>query len=174
VRLLATTNPLELLERNDAFVHTELAMEEIRYLFTPFGEISKSNLEQKLRRGIDNDECVVIKANRGAGKSSSVNFSLLSAEKIFPIILSPIIEDPAEVCHSVESFVRFMLNQLNSSLISLKGIDAKTKSRANQALAMKVSYVESKKEGLSGRIKGVISLIPAIIRLEHRQAQLHR
>jgi hypothetical protein len=163
---LKTANPLELLHQYDAFVHTELSMEEIRYLFKPFGEISKSNLEKDLQHAMGNAECAVVKAKRGSGKSSSVDFTLLGAEKVFPIILSPIVEDPEQVCQSVENFVRFVLNQLNSSLISFKGIDEKARTRAREALAMKVGYIESKKQGLTGRIKGVVSLIPAIIGIE--------
>ncbi|MGP8057820.1 MAG: hypothetical protein ACLP9K_09505 [Nitrososphaerales archaeon] len=159
-------NPLEPLHQYDAFVHTELSMEEIRYLFKPFGEISKSNLEEDLRHAISNAECAVVKANRGSGKSSSVDFTLLGAENAFPIILSPIVEDPVEVCQSVENFVRFMLNQLDFSLKSFKGIDEKARAKAREALSMKIGYVESRKQGLTGRIKGVVSLIPAIIGIE--------
>ena len=129
---------LEILNSCNAFIHTEVPIQEIKYLYKPFGETTKFDIEKRLGQAISNRECVIVIGDRGCGKSSFVNYTLLVGCNVFPIILSPLLMDPAIVCSSIESFVQNILVQLNVCLNSLNGVDEETRTLARDAIATKV------------------------------------
>jgi len=151
----------------DVFVHTEIPIHEIPYLYMPFRELSAIKVEDDMRKSLDNSSLAMLEGLRGSGKSCASYFVLLNAlDAYFPIVITPILEDVNVVCASIEEFVRLVLQQLTSNISLLPALDKALIERAKDMLAMKVSFTQGKQAGLTAAVRGLLSILPGILSVE--------
>ncbi len=156
----------ELLE-NDAFKHTTIPINELPYLYEPFEKISNKKIETKIISSIQKNHVIIIKSDGGTGKTCAVNYSLLQLQDdIFPIVLSPFMEEVDEVCNSTKEFTRFVLNQTLHAVKNFSNLSKDTEKKVRDALAIETSFIESKKYSIGGSFRAAFSILPFIAKVE--------
>lgn len=164
---MSEKNLLTELYENDVFIHTQIPIFDIPHLYEPFEKITTTRVESNIMKNIKQDHFVVVKSETGSGKTSAVNHCLLGLENdYFPIILSPYSENLREVCGSIEQFTKFVLHSTLTGVQRFASLDKDVKQEAKEALSTSRSYVEGRKSGISGRIRGAFSIIPFIAKVD--------
>lgn len=164
---MSENNLLTELYENDVFIHTQIPIFDIPHLYEPFEKITTTRIESDIMKNINQNHFAVVKSDTGSGKTSAVNHCLLRLENdYFPIILSPYTENVREVCGSIEQFTKFVLHSTLTGVQRFASLDKDVKQEAKEALSTSRSYVDGRKSGLSGRIRGAFSIIPFIAKVD--------
>jgi len=151
----------------DVFIHTEIPVHEIPYLYVPFREISSFKIEDYVERSLSNSELIALEGERGSGKSCIAYFVfLLNSDTYFPIVVSPVLEDVRDVCTSIENFVRLVLQRVAWSTSTQHTISKTLVDKTKEMLAQKVAFADGKRANITGRIRGLLSILPGVLSAE--------
>jgi hypothetical protein len=162
---------LQLLQKNEVFSHRTLDIADTRHLYQPYSEITRDldeRVEERAKEVIERGGALIIKDDRGTGKSSLVNYVLLElGETFFPIFFRLILAENFEtVCSDPSEFVRYLLSRTGTEVRKVAKISKKDQERYRKYLAQEVSYTEGRKDTLLGKIKSALSWIPALASTE--------
>lgn len=144
----------------------EIFVFDIPYIYTPFYEITESNVEETLTKVIEYSPTrglYGIFGETGSGKSSLVNYGLWKyweSKDIFTFKISLYTE---ENLTNRTTFVKFILNDLYD-IVSDESIKILESERENikEALAGRIKYASERRIGFISRFKSWLSFIPVL------------
>jgi hypothetical protein len=165
------TQRLSLLRENDVFSHHTLDIADTRHLYQPYSTIVKEPEEQVERLAkevLAKGKALMIKDNRGTGKSSLVNHVLLDlGSTCFPIFFRlGLAGDFDKVSSDPTEFTRYLLTRTRTEIQGIKKLSKAALDRYRKYSAQEISYTEGRKDTLVGKIKSALSWIPGLASTE--------
>lgn len=124
----------------------------------------KFSPESTLEGSLKKDKFVMIKGLSGSGKSCTTNYVLYKNIRVmFPVVIKTRMEPPERIFSSSENFMKFILSRILVSVQAQSKLDTELRKQAQNLMAAKVSYLEGRKGGVSGKIKAALSFLPGIV-----------
>ncbi len=162
---------LRLLRENDVFSHHTLDISDTRHLYQPYSAIVKEpdeEVERLAKEVLAKGKALIVKDNRGTGKSSLVNHVLLDlGPSFFPIFFRiGLAGDFDKVSSDPSEFARYLLTRTRAEVLKVKKLSKAALERYRQYSAQEISYTEGRKDTLLGKIKSTLSWIPALASTE--------
>jgi hypothetical protein len=162
---------LRLLRENDVFSHHTLDISDTRHLYQPYSAIVKEPEEEVERRAkevLAKGKALIVKDNRGTGKSSLVNHVLLDlGPACFPIFFRlGLAGDFDKVSSDPGEFARYLLTRTRAEVLKVKKLSKAALEKYRKYSALEISYTEGRKDTLIGKIKNTLSWIPGLASTE--------
>jgi len=159
---------LELLREFEVFTHHPLEISDIEYLYQPYSQICSEKPEEIIKTFLEKSKLIMVKDERGTGKSSLVNYVLSQLdERFFPILYRLDLSGNFErVCSDPNEFARYILNRTLRSVSECMKISRREREHYRRYLAREISFKEGKRDSLLGRIKGKFTWVPGFVSTE--------